>query len=228
MISHCTKCNAIIDLENVEISKKFVRCKNCNSWNEVTQAMRGIHNKCPTCNYSNELDALYCTSCGMQLKPITARTILRCEICGTEYDGNNRFCKHDGGKLSSVESTNEGHQSTNRNNSGSPVTRRSGDHGPNMLSKLSNGDYGLFNTYWIFGLVVGAIFQIILRIPNTNAFISISIIYILYEMVVLVGIWNASKRYSGSALWASLAKAVVVIGWITLSFYCYIVIKMVI
>ncbi len=83
----------------------------------------------------------------------------------------------------------------------------------NFFLKLVSGDYGLALTYWVFCVGGGVIFRIIFSsITSINALTLVLIVYILYTIAVMLGVWNAADRYKGSKFWAVLAKILVILG----------------
>jgi hypothetical protein len=87
----------------------------------------------------------------------------------------------------------------------------------NFFAKLVNGDFGLARTYWVFGVLVGIVVNVI-TIPITSIaiLIMISLAHAAYTAAVLTGVWRASDRYTGPAVWAVLAKVAVVLGVISI------------
>lgn len=84
------------------------------------------------------------------------------------------------------------------------------------LSQLKGGDFGLARTYWLYGIVLS---NLALLIPyffllegQTLAAQITMLTYCICVFVVLIGIWNAASRYTGSKLWAILAKISTIIG----------------
>ena len=104
-------------------------------------------------------------------------------------------------------------------NSAPPITH-SENHSTatNSFRALLNGDLGLARTYWLYGILVGTLFGLAIRIfiaagelaaSGIVTFISLS-----YSAVVLIGIWRASEKYSGPKVWSTLAKVATVLGWL--------------
>jgi hypothetical protein len=86
-----------------------------------------------------------------------------------------------------------------------------------FFAKLVNGDYGLARTYWVYGVLVGIVVNVI-TIPVTSIalLIMIMLAHAVYGVAVLTGVWRASDRYTGPAVWAVLAKIAVVLGAISI------------
>lgn len=94
------------------------------------------------------------------------------------------------------------------------------DPGPSMdeqkgfFSKLSNGDFGLARTYWLYGVVVGIVINLVIQVvPSIGAIAVVLALATVYQVMVLLGIWRAATRYQGRKVWAILAKFAAVLGW---------------
>ncbi len=88
-----------------------------------------------------------------------------------------------------------------------------------FFGKLTRGDFGLAKTYWLFGVLVGLVVNIIsVGIGSSVAFTLLVVAYTAYETPVLIGIWRASDKYQGPSVWAVLAKIAVVLGVLFLLF----------
>ena len=86
----------------------------------------------------------------------------------------------------------------------------------NLLLKLINGDFGLVKTYWLYGVIFPANLSMLLvgvDFDSTDTLVFLSIMTIIYQVVVLLGVWRAANKYTGQALWVILAKIWVVLGW---------------
>lgn len=104
-------------------------------------------------------------------------------------------------------------------NSAPPITHsKNHSTATNSFRALLNGDLGLARTYWLYGILVGTLFGLAIRIfiaagelaaSGIVTFISLS-----YSAVVLIGIWRASEKYSGPKVWSTLAKVATVLGWL--------------
>ena len=90
----------------------------------------------------------------------------------------------------------------------------------NFFSRLMKGDYGLPKTYWIFGVLVGFLYRIVVTLTLTLESLGVfSLIYLAgcgYFTVVFIGVWRASERYKGPVIWAGLAKVAVILGGISI------------
>ncbi len=87
-----------------------------------------------------------------------------------------------------------------------------------FLAKIASGYFGLAKTFWVCGFMVRVIANVLLNnITSTTGFVVFGIVYSVYEILVLMGIWNASDNYKGPAVWAVLAKIAVVLGAIMLA-----------
>lgn len=83
-----------------------------------------------------------------------------------------------------------------------------------FLDKLWNGEYRLVETYWLYGVLVNAVAELL--IENTFGFLSgiLLLLTIAYSVMACVGIWHAADKYTGNQVWPFLAKAHVVIVFI--------------
>lgn len=92
-------------------------------------------------------------------------------------------------------------------------TQSTGDG--NFFKKLRNGDFGLFKTYWLYGVGVGVVTNIIgNQITSGFGLGTFGIIYSLYGTQVALGLWRSAKRYQGRKLWAVFGRIVAVFSWI--------------
>jgi hypothetical protein len=89
-----------------------------------------------------------------------------------------------------------------------------------FFKKLSDGDFGLAKTYWLYGVLVSIGAQIVMAVVEMSESVALIIIILLvmfgYFVFQIIGVWNASNRYTGSKIWAVLAKIAVVLGALTL------------
>ena len=87
-----------------------------------------------------------------------------------------------------------------------------------FFKKLTNGDYGLAKTYWIYGALVAFVANVLMRfIESPGLLLTVVVLQLIYNMVFLYrGVWNAANKYEGKVIWAILAKIAVVIGAITI------------
>lgn len=86
-----------------------------------------------------------------------------------------------------------------------------------FFSKLSNGDFGLAKTYWLYWVLVGFVWNFAFQLIESPVFlIVVGLAAMTYQVVVIMGTWRAAEKYEGSKFWAVLAKIVVVLGVIFL------------
>ena len=87
-----------------------------------------------------------------------------------------------------------------------------------FISKLSNGDFGLAKTYWLYGVVVGFVVQLVMKsITSIGLLLIVMLAYTAYEIPVIIGTWHAADKYKGPKVWAILAKIATVVGAIMLA-----------
>jgi len=92
-----------------------------------------------------------------------------------------------------------------------------------FFKKLSDGDFGLAKTFWLYGVVVsvieGALQRAIIVGMGKNGFLLIFLIQLIFSIYYLFfqlpGLWRAAKKYEGAKIWAVLAQIIVVIDMIT-------------
>lgn len=91
-------------------------------------------------------------------------------------------------------------------------------HPKSFLQKMSDGDYGLARTYWLYGGVVGVGFFIIQSVLSLFPLLYLLFwgVQTFYFIHNLTGVWRASSFYAGPQIWAFLAKVMTVIGWINI------------
>jgi len=89
-----------------------------------------------------------------------------------------------------------------------------------FFKKLSDGDFGLAKTYWLYGVLVSIVWNILIQgailSDSIALIIVVLLVTIIYSVFLLTGVWNASNRYTGLKIWAILAKIYVVLSVITL------------
>ena len=83
----------------------------------------------------------------------------------------------------------------------------------NAISNLWNGRSGLAKTYWLWGVLSGIPWGIALSLitPGSNPAIVAVLAFVVYYVIVHVGIWRAASQYQGFKAWAILAKVAVLI-----------------
>ena len=94
-----------------------------------------------------------------------------------------------------------------------------------MMKKLINGDYGLAKTFWLGGVLVNTILNLLIMallmlLPReindktllTLTLLSLAAIGIIYFLTIAWSIWIAANKYSGWDGWAAAAKVCVVLG----------------
>ncbi|MGO2137040.1 MAG: hypothetical protein ACTH3S_16615 [Marinobacter sp.] len=90
-----------------------------------------------------------------------------------------------------------------------------GAESKNFFSKLTSGDFGLAKTYWLFGVVVGIVLNLIIKFtPSIGGLLVILALAVVYQVMVLLGVWRAANRYQGRKAWTILAKIAAVLGWL--------------
>lgn len=82
-----------------------------------------------------------------------------------------------------------------------------------IISKVWNGEAGLARTYWLYGVAACFLLGIPLGSvrPGSSPAIALATVFGAYLWWVNMGIWRASNKYDGPAIWAGLAKLAVVV-----------------
>lgn len=75
-----------------------------------------------------------------------------------------------------------------------------------FITNLREGNLGLATTYWLHFFIVGNILYYL-----TISFPILLLINIPYMIIVLIGVWNASKKYTVASIWSLLAQLIVVL-----------------
>jgi hypothetical protein len=93
----------------------------------------------------------------------------------------------------------------------------------NFYLKLVRGEFGLFKTYWLYGVLVGFLAVLLMRriikVGDSPLFLVHSVfvlVYSVYQIPVSIGAWRASDNYTGLKVWAILAKITIVLVWLFL------------
>ena len=95
----------------------------------------------------------------------------------------------------------------------------------NIVRSLWKGEIRLVITYWIYGVVGGVVFNVLFALfESTGVYESdefgvlgvvgllLLVSWIVYSVLVFVGIWRSANNYQGPGHWAALAKIMVVVG----------------
>jgi hypothetical protein len=75
-----------------------------------------------------------------------------------------------------------------------------------FIVNLREGNFGLATTYWLYFIIGGNILFFI-----AGAVPILFLVYIPYQVIVLMGVWNSAKKYKGSIIWSGLAQLIVVL-----------------
>lgn len=78
----------------------------------------------------------------------------------------------------------------------------------NIISNVWNGRAGLAKTYWLWGVLSGIPWGLALSLvtPGSNLAILAALAFVVYYVIVHVGLWHAASQYQGFKAWAILAK----------------------
>lgn len=82
-----------------------------------------------------------------------------------------------------------------------------------VISNIWNGRSGLARIYWLWGVLANIPWFIALSLLTPGSYLAIIAVtaFLVYFLIVNVGIWRAASQYQGFKLWAVLAKIVVLI-----------------
>ena len=81
----------------------------------------------------------------------------------------------------------------------------------NLFTNLWNGQEGLAKTYWMWGVVAFIPWGLALSAvtPGSTLAVLLFLAFVVYYVIVHVGIWRAANIYKGAKLWSILAKIAV-------------------
>lgn len=83
------------------------------------------------------------------------------------------------------------------------------------LGVVFDGDAGLATTFWVWGVWSAVLFYIAMNFADSSPAVLVVLpVYGIYLPIVLVGLYRAAVKYSGSVVWVVLTKITVVIGWV--------------
>ena len=86
-----------------------------------------------------------------------------------------------------------------------------------FLNKLRAGDYGLFRTFWLYGLAVLVMVQLIeINIGPYWIFLALGMTIFWYFQIL--GLWNSASLYEGNKLWSITGKLLAIIAAILVIF----------
>lgn len=98
-----------------------------------------------------------------------------------------------------------------------------------MFKKLWKGEYPLWVTFWIFGVLINVLFRVSFYYIEANyiAFLknfgiySIYLLFfiaIVYSVFIWIAIWRSANNYKGSQFLAAAAKLTVILGALNMLF----------
>jgi len=94
-----------------------------------------------------------------------------------------------------------------------------------LLSDLWNGRVELGRVFWEYAIVYGTIFNLITTLAALAAFagdwsdaIALAIFFLPapYNLLMIISVWRSAARYSGPAIWATLAR-ILIVAWAALA-----------
>lgn len=80
-----------------------------------------------------------------------------------------------------------------------------------IIENVWTGKAGLARTYWLYGVAAGFAWGVPFATVTPGSYLAMAIgaLFVVYLIVVNVGIWRAASRYEGPKVWGILAKAAV-------------------
>ncbi len=88
-----------------------------------------------------------------------------------------------------------------------------------FFSKLSNGDFGLAKTFWLYNILASVVANILMKLVVSIEFLIFVLVAIIaYSIPALIGLWKSASKYNGSKIWSVLAKIWPVFSVISLIF----------
>lgn len=102
-----------------------------------------------------------------------------------------------------------------------------------MLKDLLKGNVRLVIVYWVFGVLVGIIYQVggffltkyyfsLMQSPSGKALLYAYVFFpFIWFPLIYIAIWRSANKYTGWRGWAILAKLAVILGSIMLIYYAY-------
>jgi len=89
----------------------------------------------------------------------------------------------------------------------------------NFFGRLAHGEFGLARTYWLFGFLPAVVVNLLSNYAFTSVagLFLLTLVYGAYDILVIMGVWRAAKKYEGPRLWAYMAKGFMVLGAIGLT-----------
>ena len=79
-----------------------------------------------------------------------------------------------------------------------------------FLNKLRAGDYGLFRTFWLYGLAFLVMFQVIAHYIY-GLFWILRLGMTIFWYFQILGLWNSASLYEGNKLWSITGKLLAII-----------------
>jgi len=157
---------------------------------------------CPKCDFTNVQGAVCCGSCG---EDISASEITDVEVKPTANPVQN------------VQAT--------ENTINETKNIKMMDRVLLFFVRLVGGKYGLAKTFWLYGLLVGIVFNVAKLAAQTShlqiLYVGIVIVHFMYLPLLLIGAWRASDAYQGNKAWPILVKISIVIAPISIAFDIY-------
>lgn len=80
-----------------------------------------------------------------------------------------------------------------------------------VIARVWRGEEGLARTYWGWSFLGGILWGVAINLlpPGNPLGIPVLLAFLVYIVIVSVGIWRAATKYQGPRVWAVLAKVAV-------------------
>ncbi len=117
--------------------------------------------------------------------------------------------------------------STLKQNESSRQTAYNSTKQKGFFGKLMAGDYGLAKTYWVYGFLVNLLFSFVITLSMKTGSKALLLLFFslgsIWSIIVMIGIWNVAKKYTGSKLWSFLARVAVILGMLSIVFQILVI-----
>lgn len=157
-------------------------------------------------NLTNE-NTIVCASCG---HPVSLGTT-KCSYCSNFWTLEDiDSIRTDQLRLAQADPSLKG------GNGDSTGTRQLLNPNAGFLSNLFDGNYGLPKTYWLYGFLVGWILtgvSLLIILTSKSPEISKLVLAVIigYQIYISIAVFNAARKYDGSAIWKNLARIAIII-----------------
>lgn len=93
------------------------------------------------------------------------------------------------------------------------IDRPQGQSRQSGYKKFIQGEFGLAKTYWLFGVLVSAVVNVLANVIFPAVWSDvIFVVFAAYMCALLVAVFQAARKYQGSKIWSILAVLIVLSG----------------